>query len=434
MKFVQIVLATVLSFLWVGQAFANAPEERILIESTKSGNWQQFLTNLAKVEMGDVKGYDPETDTIYTAAVLVWVCQNQASAWQAACANKPERFTALKARNGWSDTMTGAELQAQGQGKGIFFPFATPVATPVTAVTYVAAVTPEQLVALEATFAKAQAALEMKAAENAQAIISVRQQLSAKETEIASLRDALEKAPTAEAMTALKVQIVAQNTARDALKKSVAEQIDATIIAAGIAATKAAEPAMNRATVAIKAAGTFEAKAKAVDGRVSTVEKYLLYVVGAIGIIALLVFWAYVELVKNRRQTRMVKDEFKELDEQVQNIQDEVDLNKASSTRRQVQFPDRFGMLCRALGLSDKEEPQTFVLQVEGVGKVSILVEHARLGYVYVTGVPGHDPKDEVRLQKTKASKRYNGVELLVFGAANRCAFDRQLTTLKVAA
>lgn len=277
-KLLQRVLATViLSVTLTGQAFASAPEERILIESTKAGNWQQFLQNLSKVEMGDVKGYDPETDTVYTAAVLVWVCQNQASAWKQACANKPERFTAFKARNGWDDTITGADLRALGQGKGIFFPFATPTATPV------ATVTPEQLKALETTFATAQSALMAKVAENAQAVTSIRQQLLAKEAEVASLRAELKKAPNVESMTALRVEIAAVNSARKTLERELRSQISAVEVAAGDAATKAAAPAASQAAAALAATGKLDTRITeagtatttaitAVGGRVSTVE------------------------------------------------------------------------------------------------------------------------------------------------------------------
>lgn len=124
----KIVLATILSVFLTGQAYANT-EERILKYSTSDEGWKAFSENLGKVTMGEVKGYDSATDTVYTGAILVWVCQNQAPAWKQACQNKVERYEALKARNGWGDTITGADLRAQGQGQGIFFPFGSaPVA------------------------------------------------------------------------------------------------------------------------------------------------------------------------------------------------------------------------------------------------------------------------------------------------------------------
>ncbi len=113
-------------------AFA-AREERILEDSTKPANLQQFLRNLQGVDMGGVKGYDPETDTVVTASILFWVCRNTAPQWQKSCDNKFERFKALKARNGWSDTMTSGELQTSAQA-GTWFPHVEEVvgAMPVT--------------------------------------------------------------------------------------------------------------------------------------------------------------------------------------------------------------------------------------------------------------------------------------------------------------
>jgi hypothetical protein len=134
MNFFRFCLAIVLSVFLTGQALATAPEARILERSASSDSaWQAYLGKLAEMtlKIGDqeVKGYNPETRLVFTAAVMQRVCYNQAEAWKQACAKPGERFTLFAARNGWKEAFVPQdELRQQAHERGVFFPFAVPAA------------------------------------------------------------------------------------------------------------------------------------------------------------------------------------------------------------------------------------------------------------------------------------------------------------------
>jgi hypothetical protein len=144
MFFLKFVLATVLPLFLMGQAFANAPEARILEKSASSDQaWQAYLGKLAELPLeidGQlVKGYDPETGLVFNFAVVQRVCFNTAEPWKSACPKKlGDRYVSVAARNGWTGPFIHeSELrkQAAPSGPGVYFTFEAlaPLATPVAA-------------------------------------------------------------------------------------------------------------------------------------------------------------------------------------------------------------------------------------------------------------------------------------------------------------
>lgn len=199
------LIAIAFAAFMVVPAFA-ASEERILFESTKDGNWEQFLSNLAKVEVGGVKGYDPETKTVLSAGVLVWVCQNQASAWKQSCTDLPTRYQALKVRNSWGETIPAADLKAQGQGGGVFFPHLVtaaqaPVVTPAPAATAPAA--DPKLVYMSAEVVGEWVAAAKLSQENSGSIATQTRLINNLNGEIGQLKEQLKKANSSPANAAL---------------------------------------------------------------------------------------------------------------------------------------------------------------------------------------------------------------------------------------
>lgn len=312
----KIFWAIILSALLAGPVFANqtaavSGEVRFLADTAKEeGAWLDFLGNLkgVKARLSDgstVLGYDSNTNQVHLPGVRAYLCTN--SFFRSACEDGD--YASWASRNGWSgEFMLEADLRKQAR-KGIFFPAA--VASSTTA-TPVAAVTPTQLKTLETTLTAVQTALQDKVAQNAQAVVSLREEVATKERAINELREQLAKAPEA-ARTALKVEIAAamtaEKSARDALKTQleagIRTKIDvemkATIQGAGEAATKAVAPAASQATAALKATERLggrvkEAEASAsaataglqnVDGRVSAVEKFGIFSVLGLGLLAL---------------------------------------------------------------------------------------------------------------------------------------------------
>lgn len=109
----------------------------------------------------------------------------------------------------------------------------------------------------------------------------------------------------------------------------------------------------------------------------------------------------------------------------VDELRDDFEVVKASLPKqRQVKFPDQFSQLVQAISEDEKSTSQVFTIEVEGEKPFTIVVQHSRPGYVKVRGLPGVNPNDEIKLYKPKSSKRWNGLELLIFGLANQGALD----------
>lgn len=133
-KFMQIVLATALSVFMMGQVAASVTDMRILANTASDdARWSAYLSDLAAqppltIEGQVIRGYDPETGLVSTAAVMRYQCLfgTRTPAIAQACEKPGELFVTFVARNGWTEvTVPAAALREKARGPGVFFQLAT---------------------------------------------------------------------------------------------------------------------------------------------------------------------------------------------------------------------------------------------------------------------------------------------------------------------
>lgn len=416
-----------------------AQEERILLNSTNTANWEDFKTDLAGVKFGTVPGYDPGSDTLYTAALVVWVCQNQAHVWQQACANKPERISAFKARNGLGDTITGAELQVLGQGKGIFFPFGavTVAAAPAPAVAAAAAPVVAAVPAITAEQMKqiAMAAVRKESQASADALQALNNKMDS--TLQSAGREVSEARAQAQEAKAAANLAVNQAAAAASAATAFADKAGVAITQVTAVAKKLAGEVPDMVAKATDSAASASVKAVAgeigrFDSRVSDGERNEIYLASGLALIAFIcgggLFWSFVISKRQKSFKASTGAAFTALGDELDVVREETAQNSAALPQsRTVQFPEQCNLLVMAISMNAAEDPRVVHLKISGLPKDMmpvVTVSHAKPGYVLVGGVPGHDPKEPVLFENKKRSKSYNGFELLIMGAARRGAFD----------
>lgn len=310
MNFLKFVLATVLSMSLTGQAFATAPEARILEKSASSDeSWQAYLGKLAEMTMEidgqSVKGYNPETGRVFTALVMQRACYNQAEVWKQACAKPGERYKLFVVRNGWQEAFVPqAELRQQVREQGVFFPFAAPAAvaaasapTPAPVPTPVAASALTGLT-VEEVRTIANAAAGFHASGNAKAMAALNGQLSEQQKAFAKLQGQLAQAPSAAKVAELEGQLrnLGEARKRDVQALSEAEgRLDTEVAKLPDLAVSAAKSEVAAGLVGIK---------KEVDTKAG-----MAWVYGLVGAFVLLAVGVVASLLKRAPQPALVRQE-----------------------------------------------------------------------------------------------------------------------------